>query len=144
MVGQMGKLTAAVMMTLATLVTLPGTSAAQAGAAATLSVLAPPVERVAVGAGGTSAGVDGMNLAAGDRIKTGAKGLALITFLDGSTVGRSGNAMRPNHALCLETQHFPDSPNKPKFPTTALKPGETYRTTTVYRFTTAAPRASAY
>ena len=36
--------------------------------------------------------------------------------------------------FCLETQHFPDSPNKPKFPTTALKPGETYHTTTVYKF----------
>ena len=86
MVGQMGKLTVAMLITLATLVTLPVTSPAQTGAAATLSVLAPPVERVAAGAAGTSAGVDGMNLAEGDRIKTGAEGLALITFLDGSTV----------------------------------------------------------
>jgi aldose 1-epimerase len=37
-------------------------------------------------------------------------------------------------ALCMETQHFPDSPNKPSFPTTELKPGTTYHTTTVYRF----------
>ena len=81
---RMGKLTVAMLITLATLVTLPATSPAQTGAAATLSVLAPHVERVA--AGGTSTGVDGMNLAEGDRIKTGAKGLALITFLDGSTV----------------------------------------------------------
>ena len=86
MVWQMGKLTVAMLITLATPVILPVTSTAQIGAAATLSVLAPPVERVAAGAGGTSAGVDGMNLAEGDRIKTGAKGLALITFLDGSTV----------------------------------------------------------
>jgi aldose 1-epimerase len=39
-------------------------------------------------------------------------------------------------ALCLETQHYPDSPNKPSFPTTELKPGQTYQTTTVYRFST--------
>ena len=40
-----------------------------------------------------------------------------------------------NHtALCLETQHFPDSPNQPQFPSTILKPGETYRQTTVYKF----------
>jgi hypothetical protein len=84
MMWRLGKLTVAMLITLISLVTLPVTSPAQTGAAATLSVLAPPVERVA--AGGTSAGVDGMNLAEGDRIKTGAKGLALITFLDGSTV----------------------------------------------------------
>jgi FecR protein len=84
MVWRMGKLTVAMVISLATLAILPVPSPAQSGAAATLSVLAPPVERVAPG--GTSAGVDGMNLAEGDRIKTGAKGLALITFLDGSTV----------------------------------------------------------
>jgi len=84
MVWRMGKLAVAMLITLVTLVALPVTSPAQTGAAATLSVLAPPVERVAPG--GTSAGVDGMNLAEGDRIKTGAAGLALITFLDGSTV----------------------------------------------------------
>ena len=83
---KMGKLTVAMLITLVTLVTLPVPSPAQTGAAATLSVLAPPVERVGAGAAGTSAGVDGMNLAEGDRIKTGAGGLALITFLDGSTV----------------------------------------------------------
>ena len=82
----MGKLAVAMLITLAILVTLPVTSTAQIGAAATLSVLAPPVERIAAGTAGTSAGVDGMNLAEGDRIRTGAKGLALITFLDGSTV----------------------------------------------------------
>ena len=83
---QMGKLAAAMLITLAMSVIFPVTSTAQIGAAATLSVLAPPVERVAAGTAGTSAGVDGMNLAEGDRIRTGAKGLALITFLDGSTV----------------------------------------------------------
>ena len=40
----------------------------------------------------------------------------------------------PYHGLCLETQHYPDSPNKPQFPSTVLRPGETYRQTTVYRF----------
>ena len=84
MVWRMGKLTVAMLISLATPVILPVPSPAQTGAAATLSVLAPPVERVAPA--GTSVGVDGMNLAEGDRIKTGAKGLALITFLDGSTV----------------------------------------------------------
>jgi len=37
-------------------------------------------------------------------------------------------------AFCMETQHYPDSPNKPSFPTTVLKPGSTYHTTTTYRF----------
>ena len=83
---RVGKLTVAMLISLVTLVTLPVTSPGQTGATATLSVLAPPVERVAAGPSGTSAGVDGMNLAEGDRIKTGAGGLALITFLDGSTV----------------------------------------------------------
>jgi aldose 1-epimerase len=46
-----------------------------------------------------------------------------------------GNYAYPRHlGLCLETQHFPDSPNKPAFPSTVLRPGETYRSTTVHRF----------
>ena len=65
---------------------LPVTSRAEVGAAATLSVLVPPVERVAAGTTAAGSGVDGMNLAEGDRIKTGPGGQALITFLDGSTV----------------------------------------------------------
>ena len=76
-----GLLTMLVIMT-----TLPVTSRAEVGAAATLSVLAPPVERVAAGTTAAGPGVDGMNLAEGDRIKTGPGGQALITFLDGSTV----------------------------------------------------------
>ena len=86
MVWRMGTLEVAMLVSLVTLVTMPVKSPAQTGAAATLTVLAPPVERVGAGAAGTSAAVDGMNLAEGDRIKTGAAGLALITFLDGSTV----------------------------------------------------------
>jgi hypothetical protein len=86
MVWRMGKLSMTLLITVSLLVILPVTSPAQTDAAATLSVLAPPVERIGAGGAGTSAGVDGMNLAEGDRIRTGAGGLALITFLDGSTV----------------------------------------------------------
>jgi aldose 1-epimerase len=56
-------------------------------------------------------------------------------FLDGTLHGKGGKVYKQRYALCLETQHFPDSPNKPSFPTTELKPGETYKETTVYRFT---------
>jgi aldose 1-epimerase len=51
--------------------------------------------------------------------------------------GKGGRTYGPRGALCLETQHYPDSPNQPAFPSTTLRPGETYRTTTVYRFSTA-------
>jgi aldose 1-epimerase len=56
-------------------------------------------------------------------------------FLDGSIKGR-GRSFELHAALCLETQHFPDSPNQPKFPTTELKPGQRYHTVTVYSFST--------
>ncbi len=56
-------------------------------------------------------------------------------FLDGSNTGKGGVMYRKRHALCLECQHFPDSPNRPQFPTTVLKPGQRYEQTTVYRFT---------
>ncbi|WP_374202006.1 aldose epimerase family protein [Streptomyces sp. AC550_RSS872] len=55
-------------------------------------------------------------------------------FLDGTLVGPSGRTYRQGDALCLETQHFPDSPNKPSFPSTVLRPGQTYRSTTVHSF----------
>lgn len=56
-------------------------------------------------------------------------------FLDGSLMYTKNNKKYVKHAaLCLETQHFPDSPNQPAFPTTILKPGETYKQTTVYKF----------
>jgi aldose 1-epimerase len=55
-------------------------------------------------------------------------------FLDGTLYGTSGRQYRQGDGLALETQHFPDSPNKPDFPSTVLRPGETYRTTTVYAF----------
>jgi aldose 1-epimerase len=57
-------------------------------------------------------------------------------FLDGRLYGASGRAYRQSDGLCLETQHFPDSPNKPNFPSTVLRPGETYRTSTIYAFST--------
>jgi len=55
-------------------------------------------------------------------------------FLDGTLEGKGGIVYQKRAAFCLETQHFPDSPNKPQFPSVVLRPGETYRTTTVYRF----------
>ncbi|WP_327663503.1 MULTISPECIES: aldose epimerase family protein [unclassified Streptomyces] len=55
-------------------------------------------------------------------------------FLDGTLVGQSGRTYRQGDGLALETQHFPDSPNQPKFPSTVLRPGEKYRTTTVHSF----------
>jgi aldose 1-epimerase len=57
-------------------------------------------------------------------------------FLDGTLYGTSGRAYRQGDGLALETQHFPDSPNKSNFPSTVLRPGQTYRTTTFYSFST--------
>jgi aldose 1-epimerase len=55
-------------------------------------------------------------------------------FLDGSVTGTDGKVYKRRFAFCLETQHYPDSPNHPKFPTTELKPGETFHSMTIYRF----------
>lgn len=55
-------------------------------------------------------------------------------FLDGTLKGKGGRVYGRRAALCLETQHYPDSPNKPSFPSTELKPGQSYKTETVYRF----------
>ena len=55
-------------------------------------------------------------------------------FLDGTVTGKDGKVYKHRYALCLETQHFPDSPNHPSFPTTELKPGQHYHSTTVYKF----------
>jgi aldose 1-epimerase len=57
-------------------------------------------------------------------------------FLNGKTVGKGGATYPHRGGFCLETQHYPDSPNQPDFPPTSLRPGEAYRSTTVYRFTT--------
>jgi aldose 1-epimerase len=56
-------------------------------------------------------------------------------FLDGTARGKGGLAYARRSAFCLETQHFPDSPNQPKFPSVVLNPGEKYSTTTTYKFT---------
>ncbi|KES04746.1 aldose epimerase [Streptomyces toyocaensis] len=70
------------------------------------------------------------------RIATSEPGLQFYSgnFLDGTLVGTGGRVYRQGDGLCLETQHFPDSPNQPSFPSTVLRPGRTYRTTTVHSF----------
>jgi aldose 1-epimerase len=55
-------------------------------------------------------------------------------FLDASLTGKGNIAYRKHYGFCLETQHFPDSPNQPNFPSTILRPGEKYAQTTVYKF----------
>jgi aldose 1-epimerase len=59
--------------------------------------------------------------------------------LDGSFIGKGGAAYGKHAALCLETQHFPDAPNQPAFPSIVLRPGDEYRHRAVYRFSTVAP-----
>ena len=59
--------------------------------------------------------------------------------MNGSVVGSSGRTYRQTEGFTLETQHFPDSPNKPNFPTTELKPGQDFHSTTIFRFATDAP-----
>ena len=63
-------------------------------------------------------------------------GVQLYTgnFLDGTLTGKGGRVYQHRFGFCLETQHFPDSPNRPEFPSTILKPGETYESRTVFRF----------
>jgi aldose 1-epimerase len=63
-------------------------------------------------------------------------GIQLYTanFLDGTLFGSSGGLYRQGDGFALETQHFPDSPNQPNFPSTVLRPGEIYRTTTLFKF----------
>ena len=57
-------------------------------------------------------------------------------FLNGTMTGKSGRPYARRTGFCLETQHFPDSPNRPEFPSTVLRPGGEYRSTTVYKFLT--------
>ncbi len=63
-------------------------------------------------------------------------GVQLYTgnYLDGTEIGKKGKPYTKRTGFCLETQHFPDSPNKPEFPSTLLKPGETLHSTTIYKF----------
>lgn len=55
-------------------------------------------------------------------------------FLDGTNIGKGGKPYHFRNGFCLEAEHYPDSPNKPDFPSTILKPGQTYRQTTIYKF----------
>jgi aldose 1-epimerase len=55
-------------------------------------------------------------------------------WLDGTALGKRNRTYNRHDGFCLETQHFPDAPNRPEFPSTVLKPGGSYRSTTVYRF----------
>jgi aldose 1-epimerase len=55
-------------------------------------------------------------------------------FLDGTIRGKGGKVYKQHYGMCLETQHFPDSPNQPTFPNTILRPGEKFREVTVYKF----------
>ena len=65
-------------------------------------------------------------------------GVQLYTsnHMDGSIKGKDGVVYKQYGAFCLETQHYPDSPNHPDFPTTTLKPGQTFTSTTIYKFST--------
>lgn len=57
-------------------------------------------------------------------------------YLDGTNIGKGNLAYQYRTGFCLETEHYPDSPNQPEFPTTLLEPGQVYSTITIYRFTT--------
>lgn len=72
------------------------------------------------------------------RVTTTEPGVQFYTgnFLNGSAVGKGGASYHRHAGFCLETQHFPDSPNQPNFPSVVLRPGETYRTRTAYSFDT--------
>lgn len=71
-------------------------------------------------------------------VSTTEPGVQLYTgnFLDGSFTGTSGRAYRQSDGFALETQHYPDSPNQPDFPSTVLRPGQTYTSSTVFAFST--------
>lgn len=74
-------------------------------------------------------------------VRTQEPGLQFYTgnFLDGSITGKAGHVYKRRTGFCLETQHYPDSPNQPNFPSTILKPGQEYRTTTVFTFGVSKP-----
>ncbi len=69
-------------------------------------------------------------------VSTTEPGLQLYTgnFLDGTITGKGGRVYAHRSGFCLETQHYPDSPNQPAFPSTVLRPGQDYKTTTVFAF----------
>ncbi len=71
-------------------------------------------------------------------IRTTEPGVQFYTgnFLDGTLTGKGGKVYKKHYGFCLETQHFPDSPNKPSFPSVVLQPGQKYTSETVYKFST--------
>jgi aldose 1-epimerase len=71
-------------------------------------------------------------------VRTTEPGMQFYTgnFLDGTISGKGGVVYARRSGLCLETQHFPDSPNQPAFPSTVLRPGENFHSTTVFTFST--------
>jgi aldose 1-epimerase len=92
------------------------------------------------GAGKTSEAAEVFDPASGRvlQVFTDQPGMQFYTgnFLDGTITGKDGKVYGRRAALCLETQHFPDSPNHPNFPSTELKPGQKYHTVTTFRFST--------
>jgi aldose 1-epimerase len=90
---------------------------------------------------------DGLTLAARVHEPTSGRVLEVFTtepgvqfysgnFLDGTITGKQGHVYKHRYGLCLETQHFPDSPNHPDFPSTVLKPGQAFHSQTVFKFST--------
>ena len=71
-------------------------------------------------------------------VYTSQPGVQLYTgnWMTGNFVGKNGQRYPERAALCLETQHFPDSPNKPEYPSTVLRPGEVFESRTTYKFST--------
>jgi aldose 1-epimerase len=69
-------------------------------------------------------------------VRTTEPGLQFYTgnFLDGTLIGKNGMVYRRRTGFCLETQHFPDSPNRPNFPSTIVEPGRPYSSQTVFTF----------
>ena len=70
------------------------------------------------------------------KISTTEPGVQFYTgnYLDGTVTGKGGKVYKKNFGVCLETQHFPDSPNQPAFPSTVLRPGQSFISMTVYAF----------
>ena len=64
----------------------------------------------------------------------GRKEVPSCNFLDGTLTGKDGHVYKQHYGLALETQHYPDSPNHPDFPSTVLRPGKVYHTQTMYKF----------
>jgi aldose 1-epimerase len=78
-------------------------------------------------------------------VSTTEPGLQLYTpsFPFGRIIGKAGRDYGGHAAICLETEHYPDSPHHPNFPTTVLRPGQTFRSETIYKFSLVAQGAGA-